>query len=220
MLILQTTPDLLQLRAREFFDDVLLAKLHPKVLVPGFNFGFGRNREGNVDTLAEYCIRSGVAYVLVSPTEERGKSVSSSRIREAIQSGDVQLAGDLLGRPYSVMGTVIEGQKRGNTIGFPTANLHDIPTLIPMDGVYAGQVNTGGQLRPAAVNIGPNPTFGEDEKKVEVHIVDFSGDLYGHPLRVEFLERLRDTKSFDGVDALVAQLQKDVAETRRIANEK
>jgi riboflavin kinase/FMN adenylyltransferase len=216
VLILSTTPDLLQLRAGAFFDQVIRDQIQPRVVVPGFNFGFGRNREGNVDTLAEFCLRSGMAFVLVAPLELGGKTVSSSRIRAALQAGDVRAATELLGRPYHLSGQVRPGQRRGNTIGFPTANLHDITTLIPADGVYAVRVPLGDKVWAGAANIGPNPTFGENARKVEVHLIGFAGDLYEATLTVEFLERLRDTRSFAGVEQLVEQLHRDVAEAKRI----
>ncbi len=219
VLILHTTKELLQLRAREFFEQVIQDKIQPRVVVPGFNFGFGRNREGNVDTLAEFCLPAGIAFVLVSPLEWEERTVSSSRIRRLLQEGEVKAAHILLGRPYRMSGRVGEGQHRGNTIGFPTANLDDIQTLIPADGVYAVRVPVGENIWPGAANIGPNPTFGENARKVEVHLIGFHGDLYGQMLTVEFLNKLRDTRPFDGVDQLIEQLHKDVAEAQRICQE-
>jgi riboflavin kinase/FMN adenylyltransferase len=126
-------------------------------------------------------------------------------------------AARLLGRPYRLRGRVGMGQKRGNTLGFPTANLEGIATLIPADGVYAVRVEAGSACWAGAANVGPNPTFGEQVRKVEVHIIGFHGDLYGRTLAVDFLNRLRPTQPFASPDALVKQLNHDVAAAQRIA---
>jgi len=145
--------------------------------------------------------------------------VSSSRIRSALLDGDVRLARELLGRPYRVSGRVAVGRRRGRTIGFPTANLEGVATLIPRDGVYAARVTVGGETWPAAVNVGPNPTFGESARKLEAHLIGFEGDLYGRPAAVAFLARLRDTRPFASVEQLVEQLRIDVAEARQVTGD-
>ena len=150
-------------------------------------------------------------------TTAEGRPVSSSRVRDALVAGDVRGAAGLMHRPYRLRGTVATGQRRGGTIGFPTANLEPVQTLVPRDGVYAGRAWRGAESWPAAINVGPNPTFGENARKVEVHLLDFSGDLYGQVIAVDFLERLRDTRPFPNVEALVAQLKQDVETARRIA---
>jgi riboflavin kinase/FMN adenylyltransferase len=218
VIILKTTPELLHLRANDFFNQVVRRQLDAKAMVEGENFGFGRDREGTVDTLRMLCRQAGVMLGIVSSfTTADGRPVSSSRVRGALVAGDVRAAAELLQRPYRLRGTVVTGQKRGGTIGFPTANLEHLQTLAPKDGVYAGRASLGSETWPAAVNIGPNPTFGEHARKVEVHLLDFSGDLYGKTLAVDFLDRLRDTRPFPNVEALIAQLKDDVAATRRIA---
>ena len=143
--------------------------------------------------------------------------VSSSRVREAIQAGDVDLARQLLTRPYRLRGMVTHGAGRGGKIGFPTANLDAIDTLLPAHGVYAARAIAPAGNWPAAVNIGPNPTFGEQALKVEVHLIGFAGSLYGQPLEVDFLSRLRSIRPFESVEALKAQLAHDVAAAREIA---
>src|SRR5262249_42326926 len=153
-----------------------------RAVVEGVNFGFGHNREGNVDTLAQLCRLAGLALTVVPPLIVDGLAVSSSRIRAALLHGDVREAALLLGRPYRLHGTVASGQRRGQTLGFPTANLDRLPTLVPGDGVYAVRVPVAGAVWPGAANVGPNPTFGENARKVEVHLIGFSGDLYGQPL--------------------------------------
>src|SRR5262249_35197804 len=122
--------------------------------------------------------------------------------RALLQRGAVREAAQLLGRPYQVQGNVVQGQRRGQTLGFPTANLEKCPTLLPADGVYAVRVPWQGKTWPGAANLGPNPTFGEQGRKVEVHLIGFDGDLVGETLRVDFVERLRDTRAFPGVAQL------------------
>jgi riboflavin kinase/FMN adenylyltransferase len=216
VLVLATTLELLQLTARQFFDQVILGGIAPRTLVPGFNFAFGRGREGTVEKLAAMCRETGLAFVLMPPLEWQGQPVSSSRIRGALLAGNVVLAGELLGRPYGVRGKVVTGQRRGQTLGFPTANLEQIPTVVPGDGVYAVRVQHGGREYGGAANIGANPTFLEQQRKLEVHLLDFDGDLYGAELTVDFVERLRDTRKFAGVAELVEQLQRDIARAKAL----
>jgi riboflavin kinase/FMN adenylyltransferase len=215
--ILRTTPELLQLTAREFFTRVVRAQLDARRLVEGVNFGFGHNREGNVQTLADLSRAAGLQPpLIVESLLADGVPVSSSRVRSALVQGRVREAADLLDRPYRLRGQVGAGQRRGQKLGFPTANLEQVTTLIPGDGVYAVRIATSGKQWGGAANIGPNPTFGEQARKVEVHILGFQGDLYGQTLAVDFVERLRDVKPFAGVAQLVAQLRADVEQARRL----
>jgi len=214
--VLQTTPALLQLSAQDFFDGVLLANLRPRTVVPGFNFHYGHNRKGNVETLAAQCRAAGLKCMQVSPLEIDGQPVSSSRIRAHLLGGDVRQAAHLLGRPYRLSGTVGVGQRRGRTLGFPTANLEAVATVVPANGVYAVRAWLGGRAWPAAANVGPNPTFGEEARKIEVHLIGFQGELYGQTLAVDFVERLRETRPFRGVAELLEQLRIDVEQVRRI----
>jgi riboflavin kinase/FMN adenylyltransferase len=146
-----------------------------------------------------------------------GEPVSSSRVRRLVAAGSVDDARQLLTQPYRVRGMVRHGAGRGAKLGFPTANVDAIDTLLPGPGVYAGRAAAGGALWPAAINVGPNPTFGEQAMKVEVHLIGFQGSLYGEPLEVDFLSRLRDIQRFDNVAALLAQVGTDVAEAKRRA---
>jgi riboflavin kinase/FMN adenylyltransferase len=217
VLVLQTTSEFLRLSAEEFFQRVVLERLAAKVLVEGHNFGFGRNREGNVEKLDQLCRSSALGLVVVPPLVWNGTIVSSSRVRDALLRGDVREAADLLGRRFRIRGTVTTGRQRGKSIGFPTANLERIETLVPGDGVYAVRVHYQGKNWPGAANIGPNPTFGEHARKIEVHLIGFEGMLVGQVLSVEFLERLRETRPFASVEQLVEQLRKDVDQARRLA---
>ncbi len=217
VLILRTTHELLALCAAEFFTEVIRKRLQARVLVEGTNFGFGRGREGNVTTLAALCGPAGIGLTVVPPLLLDGMEVSSSHVRAALTAGNVHTAATLLGRPYRLHGLVGSGQRRGQKLGFPTANLEQISTLIPGDGVYAVRVLHGGTLWPGATHIGPNPTFGENARKVEVHLIGFQGDLYGKPLAVDFLKRLRDTRSFPGMAELAEQLRRDIEQARQAA---
>jgi riboflavin kinase/FMN adenylyltransferase len=228
--IMETSKDLLHLLPEEFFARVIQGGFQARAVVEGGNFAFGRNREGTVETLKALCNKAAVSLTVVQAIEEHGQRISSSRVRDALVRGDVRAAAGFLDRPYRLRGTVGVGRKRGQTLGFPTANLEGIVTLVPGDGVYAvrafpplsprgrGAGAEGAGLQgpwPGAVNIGPNPTFGEQARKVEVHLIGFHGDLYGQQLTVDFIDRLRDTRPFAGPAELVEQLRRDVEEARK-----
>jgi riboflavin kinase/FMN adenylyltransferase len=217
VLILRTTAALLHLGAAEFFREVVRERLAARAVVEGANFAFGRDREGNVDTLAQLCREASLTLEVVPPYLLDGVPVSSSRVRAALLRGDVRGAAVLLGRLYRLRGTVGSGQRRGQTLGFPTANLEGVETVIPGDGVYAVRAEHQGRTWPGAANIGPNPTFGEQARKLELHLIGFQGDLYGQGLAVDFVERLRDTRPFRSVEDLVEQLRRDVEQARRLA---
>jgi riboflavin kinase/FMN adenylyltransferase len=212
--VLRTDPGLLALSPEAFFEEVILRVFSARAVVEGYNFHFGRGRAGDNATLRRLCDQHGVRFHEVPPLHLGGEPVSSSRVRGLLSAGDVTAAAELLGRSYTVRGVVTTGAKRGRTIGFPTANLTGVRTLLPKDGVYAVRAVVNEQMYAAAANVGPNPTFGEDARKVEVHLLDFAGDLYGAEVSVEFVRRLRDTRPFAGVNELVGQLQRDVAEVR------
>jgi riboflavin kinase/FMN adenylyltransferase len=211
VVILKTTRDLLALEPGEFLDSILAKQLAAKAVVEGFNFQFGRARRGSTDTIAAWCREKGLPFAVVPPFHWNGVLVSSSRVREALEKGDVAAAADFLGRPYRLRGTVCSGAKRGQSIGFPTANLDRPLTLIPGDGVYAARARLAdGSVFPAAVNVGPNLTFGEQARKVEAHLIGFAGNLYGQGLALEFAARLRDTRKFASSEELASQLRADV----------
>lgn len=205
-----TNRDLLDLTPREFFDQIVLGKLDARGLIEGPNFFFGRDRAGDTSTLRQYCDASGLRLTIVEPIRNGDELVSSSVIRKLISDGAIEEAVRLLGHSYRMEGIVARGAERGRTLGFPTANLSRIETLLPLDGVYSGRCVVDGQSLAAAINIGPNPTFAEDRRKVEVHLLDFDGALYGSMLSVDLLARIRKTKAFDSVDQLRKQIQKDV----------
>jgi riboflavin kinase / FMN adenylyltransferase len=216
VLVLQTSPALLQLSARAFFEQIVVDGLRAKALVEGHTFGFGRNREGTIDVLMQLCTEKKLGLTLIPPREVNGQPVSSSRVRDELLAGRVDVAQQMLARPYRIGGVVGIGAKRGATLGFPTANLHDIATLIPGNGVYAVRATVDGVAWPAAANVGPNPTFGENARKVEVHLIGFNGSLYDKNLSVDFVKKIRDTRPFAGVEELVAQIKDDVVSAKKI----
>ncbi len=218
VLVIPTDRQLLTLTADEFFDTVVRGELRAKGLVEGPNFFFGRNRSGNITVLRSLCAAHGLSFDVVPPVTVDEQLVSSSVIRSLIESGDIGHAVRLLGHPYRVRGTVGRGAERGRTLGFPTANLFDVPTLTPANGVYAALAQLPSHRHAAAVHIGPNPTFGEAARKIEVHILDFTGDLYGQPLEIDFLDRVRDVRRFDSGDELRVQLAHDVTAVRATVN--
>ena len=212
-----TDEALLSLSPEQFFERIVRQQLEARAMVEGPNFFFGHKRAGNIDLLAQLCEGSEIALEVVQPLVVGNEYVSSSRVRTAIAAGDVDLARQLLTRPYRIRGMVTHGAGRGGKIGIPTANVSAIDTLLPAEGVYAASAVTAAGIWPAAVSIGPNPTFGEDELKVEAHLIGFDGSLYGQPLEVDFLARLRDIRPFESVAALKAQLASDIAAARQIA---
>jgi riboflavin kinase/FMN adenylyltransferase len=215
VLVLETTPALLQLEAREFFERIIRGGLQARGLVEGYNFAFGRKRGGTIEVLQGFCRAAGLPLTLLPPQEVLGKPVSSSRVRHEILAGAMDMVQQLLGRPYRVAGTVGRGAGRGRTIGVPTANLEAM-TLYPGDGVYAVKVWHADRAYAGAANVGPNPTFGEQARKLEVHLIDYQGDLYGQELAVDFWAKLRSTRAFRSVEELTAQIEADIAQARAL----
>lgn len=187
-------------------------------VVVGSDFQFGRGRAGAVATLREAGERSGFTVEEVAPVLLDGAVVSSTRIRQILAAGDLPAAERLLGRPYRVVGTVVGGDRRGTALGYPTANLRVGPDrLLPRDGIYAALVEVNGARHAAAASLGVRPTFGSGlARRLEAFLLDYSGDLYGATVRLTFVKRLRDERRFDSPAALVAQIDQDVAETRRV----
>jgi riboflavin kinase/FMN adenylyltransferase len=211
---------LLSLEPAEFFRQVVLDRLAARAMVEGPNFHFGKDRAGDVAVLRELCEGARISLDVVEPVAADGEIVSSSRVRKMIQDGDIRAANELLTQPYRLSGIVGRGAARGRQIGFPTANLEQIATVLPALGVYAGQVWVEAKPFAAAVNIGPNPTFGESAIKAEVHLIDFADNLYDQSLSVDLLDRLRGIQPFSNVDALVTQLRQDVEHARMINDPK
>jgi riboflavin kinase/FMN adenylyltransferase len=185
-------------------------------MVEGPNFFFGCDRSGNIQMLEELCHDHQIQLKVVPPLMDGGQYISSSRVRDAVRRGDVESAARMLTHPYRIRGMVTHGARRGTNLGFPTANLDAIDTLIPGQGVYAGRAFVRGTAYLAAVNLGPNPTFHESAPKVEVHIIDFQDSIYGEPVEVQFARRLRDIRPFESLEQLKEQLARDVLATREL----
>ena len=212
-----TDPAMLGLSAREFFDRILLGQLRARGMVEGENFFFGRDRGGNIEVLGRFCSQAGIPLDVVEPVQVDGEVVSSSRVRSLLSAGAVAEAARMLTRPYRIRGKVVHGRGRGNKLGYPTANVGEIDTLMPGEGIYAGRAWIGGAAYASAMSLGGNPTFDEAEKKMEAFLLDCHDDLYGRPIEIDFLTRLRDIKRFDSAQQLIDQMALDVRETRRIA---
>src|SRR6266404_848058 len=204
-----------QIRAEDFLRDVIVDRLHAKEVYLGCGFAFGHDREGNIELLRSVSQSLGFFADEVPEVRLRGRRVSSSRIRELLQHGRVNLARRMLGRPYGVEGRVVRGAERGATLGFPTANLHPQNRVIPRNGVYVTATLIDGHWRRSVTNIGTRPTFGSaNESSVETFVMDWSGDLYGDVVRVRFLHRLREEKKFSSINELKSQIERDVARAR------
>ncbi len=209
---------LIGLAADAFYRDVLRGRLRAVALVEGPDFRFGTGRAGDVALLRSLGAADGVAVEVVEPVSAAGDTVSSSRVRALVADGNLAAANALLTSPFRTSGTVAAGARRGAALGFPTANLAGIATLVPGPGVYAARaaVRGGGRSHPAAVHVGLNLTFDATVPTVEAHLLGFSGDLYGSALDVDFLARLRDTRRFESVGDLKAQLARDVEATAAV----
>src|SRR4051812_30416718 len=201
--------------AEDFLADIIRDRLHAKEVYLGRGFAFGKNRGGNIDLLRKMSSELGFYADEVPEVQLRGQRISSSAIRKLLAEGRTNLARRMLGRPYGVEGVIIRGNRRGHTIGFPTANLKPRNRVVPKFGVYATSTLIDGVWRKSITNIGVRPTFEDTtEPSIESYIFDFDGDLYGDVLRVRFLHRIRDERKFAGIDELKAQIEKDTARAR------
>jgi riboflavin kinase/FMN adenylyltransferase len=208
--------DFAKISASEFVRDVLVSRIGVKKILIGYDYAFGRNREGNVELLRRLGDECGFDVEMIEQIGDGVTVFSSSIIRSLIEDGDVSGALSFLGRYFSVGGQVVHGMHRGKQLGFPTANIEPEEELLPKPGVYAVKVKHAGHIYDGACNIGFNPTFNNGKLAVEIHLLDFHGDLYGHDLRVYFLERIRDEKVFNSVDKLVQSIRADVEACREI----
>lgn len=196
--------------AENFLADIVHERLQAKEVYLGKGFEFGKDRGGNIDLLRTMSEKLGFIADEVDEVQLRGMRISSSKIRKLLAEGYVNLARRMLDRPYGVEGVIIRGNRRGHTIGFPTANLKPQNRVIPKFGVYATATLIDGSWRKSITNIGVRPTFESDaDPSIETYVFDFEGDLYGNVLRVRFLHRIRDERKFNGIDELKAQIEKD-----------
>jgi riboflavin kinase/FMN adenylyltransferase len=201
-----------QICAEDFLREVVVSRLHAKEVYLGRGFAFGHNREGNIELLRRVSQRLGFLADEVPEVRLRGHRIGSTRIRELLSEGWVNLARRMLGRPYGVEGPVVRGAERGVQLGFPTANIQPHNRVIPKGGVYVTATLIDGQWRRSVTNIGTRPTFESDAKSsIETHVLNWSGDLYGDVVRVRFLHRLRNEKRFSSTDELKNQITRDVS---------
>ncbi|MBI4328941.1 MAG: bifunctional riboflavin kinase/FAD synthetase [Chloroflexi bacterium] len=208
--------DLASLSAREFVT-LLVENLRVRHLVTGPDFALGHNREGDVAALTALGEELDYTVQVIQPLLDDGGRVSSTSIREALRAGDIERTNRFLGRPFLLSGTVARGHARGKGLGFPTANVAISPErAVPADGVYATRLLLRGESFPSVTNVGDNPTFGDAERSVEVHVLDFDRDIYGAEVGIEFVQRLRGEVKFSTVDALLDQIREDVERARAI----
>jgi riboflavin kinase/FMN adenylyltransferase len=217
-----TTPE-------DFVQEILYERIRPVGVYVGYDFHFGRDRGGSMRLLTELGPKLGFAVTIIPEVKIDGASVNSTRIRELLGGSEIEEVGRMLGRPYSVRGCIVEGDRRGRTLGFPTANLAPENEILPTAGVYAGRLrflnggepNRGAEF-PAVTNVGLRPTFAssgsdsENSLQAEAHLLDFEGDVYGRRVELSFITCLRPEQRFSGPDALREQITADIGEARRI----
>ena len=217
ILCIPFTPEFAAIEAEAFVRELLVGKIGIKEIVVGYDYSFGRNREGNMGLLREMGATYGFKVHKVEPVRIDGTLVSSTRIRELVQAGRLPEARVLLGRHYQICGTVVKGRDRGaKLLGYPTANLELIDELIPKLGVYAVRVHVADETHDGVTNIGYNPTFGKGPFSVETHILNFDRNLVGQEIRVSFLEKLRDEKTFGSVKDLADEIAKDILRAQEL----
>jgi riboflavin kinase/FMN adenylyltransferase len=209
-------PAFAAISAQAFIDNVLLQGLGARHVVCGYDFTFGARRSGNVERLREMAAERALGVTVLDPVMHEGEIYSSTRIREALRAGWASEASELLGHHWEIEGVVEQGDQRGRTIGFPTANVALGEHLRPRFGVYAVRALVGGQWRDGVANLGRRPTVGKLQENFEVHLFDFSGDLYGQGLRVQLIDFIRPEMKFSGLDALKAQIAADGEAARRL----
>jgi riboflavin kinase/FMN adenylyltransferase len=210
------TKEISKITAKNFISEILVGRLKIKHLIIGPDFSFGRKREGNADLLKAMGKAYDFETTVIGPVFIDNEVVSSSAIRNFLKAGDAKKAAGFLGYFYYIEGQVAEGEKRGRQIGYPTANLDTDWDILPKTGVYATRVYIDGDRLDSITNIGYRPTFGSSKLLIETHIFDFSAEIYGKRLRLEFVERIRDEKRFESVDALVAEIRVDVERVKDV----
>lgn len=215
--VIEFNHEVRQLTPEEFIEAYLVEGLNAAVVSVGEDFRFGFQAEGNVDTLRIYGGKYGFDVIATPIVDIYGTEVRSSAIRAAIASGGVALASRMLGKPFEIEGAVVPGDSRGRVIGFPTANITMPECLVrPATGVYAVRCEVDGAAYDGVSNVGTRPTFGGGEETIEVHLLDMEADLYGQTMRVKFIDRLRSEQHFESTEALVTQIDKDIAQARAI----
>lgn len=205
---------------KKYINDFLVRNFSPKIIVIGYNHQFGKNRAGNIHLLNEYASANGYAVEEISKQQVEDMSVSSTKIRQYLNDGDVSKANDLLGHPYTIQGIVVKGEQIGATIGFPTANLQiEEPTkLIPNEGIYAVLVKRNEMLKQGMLYIGNRPTLNGKNRSIEVNIFDFNDDLYGEALKIYFIKKTREDKHFESIEKMTQAIHQDKIEVQNVLN--
>lgn len=214
--VLPVTKELLQQSAETFFYETIQRQFFAKVLVEGNNFSFGRNRVGTPIDIKRLGQQTGIDVDIVEPIQLGSKLISSSGIRQLLQNGHIEQANELMPLPYRMSGIVITGEQRGRTLGFPTANLGNVHTILPKQGIYATKTWIDGKRHGSTTHVGANPTFDVTQQKIEVFVHDFTGNLYEKRIDVDFLAYLREPMRFDSAETLIKQMQEDVLRSQRI----
>jgi riboflavin kinase/FMN adenylyltransferase len=207
---IQFTQALSELTAEQFFEQYIWQLFRPSFLCVGHDFAFGKNRQGTIAWLANKTRELKIKFEIQSAVLYQDEPISSSRIRDGLQSGNMEQVRSMLGFPYYVQGTVVRGDAKGSKIGFPTANINIADSDLIENGVYVSKTFVEGTEFLSITNIGMAPTFSRDSRKIETHILDFQGDLYGQKLKIEFYHNIRKEKKFTGVQELIKQIEKDV----------
>jgi len=217
LVIIPFTREFSRLSSLQFIRDIIVNQIGTKILVIGYNHRFGKNREGSFEHLREYSSLYGFEVVEIPEQDVDQLAISSTRIRKALESGDIITANRYLGRPYSITGSVLHGNKLGRTIGFPTANLHvsDQHKLIPSDGVYAVRVKVGPGMYEGMLNSGFRPTVNGKSHSIEVNIFDFNEDIYNQVITIYYVDKLRQEIKFNSVEELKNQLEKDKLQAKK-----
>jgi len=216
VICMEFTEDFARIGPDEFIRDILCGGIGVKAVVVGKNYKFGKGQSGDTAYLVEMGKTMGFEVDVVEPLMMEGERISSSRVRGHLQRGEVDMATRLLGRFYSIEGVVIHGHKRGEAIGYPTANIRMINEVMPREGIYAVKSRYGDRIIDGVCYIGSQPTFEGTQVGVEVHLFDFQGDIYGEHLRVYFIERIRGDEKFSNVEELRAMIQKDIEKAHTI----
>jgi len=215
--LIRFSKEFANIEAASFVKDFLIDMLHMKVIIEGYDWRFGKDRKGDVTLLKKMSTENGFEVEQLNGVEMDGQIISSTLIRELVLKGDLERADRYLGRTYSITGIIVEGSRLGREMGFPTANIEPHHEAIPPNGIYAVWVDMDGARKPGTLNIGYRPTVTEEKRRtVEVHIMDFYRDIYNEEIEVTFVEKLRDEKKFPSLEALSAQIKKDVEKARSI----
>jgi riboflavin kinase/FMN adenylyltransferase len=218
IIVIDTNKMFLQQSAETFFFGTLCELLHARVIVCGKNFTFGRDRAGTAESMRHYGNITGTEVDIVEPVQIDSIAISSSLIRKLIQEGQINEVNKFLGVPYRLSGTVSNGDARGRDLGFPTANLEQIETIIPKYGVYATLATVDGKVYASTTNIGTSPTFNQNTPKVEVFLHDFNNNLYGKKIHIDILTAIRNIKQFNSKEELINQMKKDIIQSNKIIN--